>query len=118
MNLAVNLLGMGGAATPYGVKACQLLDKSEHAEYSSAMFFVVNATSVQLLPTAIVGVRASLGSLSPSDIIFPSILASAFSTVVGVGLTALYFALHAKKESTKNRRILPLLEKTKGAGTR
>ena len=45
MNLSVNLLGVSGAATPYGVKAAQLLDRSENAEYASAMFFVLNATS-------------------------------------------------------------------------
>ena len=117
MNLAVNLLGMGGAATPYGVKACQLLDKSERAEYSSAMFFVVNATSVQLLPTAIVGVRAAMGSIAASDIILPSILASAASTLFGVGLTALYFSIKAKI-GAPTRRILPLLQKIEGAGTR
>lgn len=119
MNLSVNLLGMGGAGTPYGIKACQLLDKSKYAEYSSAMFFVINATSIQLLPTAIVGVRASLGSISPADIILPSILTTAFSTLVGMSMTTLYFwaislprrARHTQKPTLKNLKI-------QGAGTR
>lgn len=118
MNLAVNLLGIGGAGTPYGVKACRLLDKSEHAEYSSAMFFVVNATSVQLLPTAIVGVRASMGSIAASDIILPSILASAISTLVGVGLTALYFSCKSLKRKEKTGDFLPVSTKIKGVCTR
>ena len=119
MNLSVNLLGMGGAATPYGIKACQLLDKSPTAEYSSAMFFVINATSIQLLPTAIVGVRASLGSISPADIILPSILTTAFSTLVGISLTKLYFLFLALPKQDRHALHIPLrTTKTQGAGTR
>ena len=119
MNLSVNLLGMGGAATPYGIKACQLLDKSERAEYSSAMFFVINATSIQLLPTAIVGVRASLGSVAPADIILPSILTTAFSTLVGMGITALYFRLLSRPKKAYQVGEIPLkIAKMQGAGTR
>ena len=98
MNLSVNLLGVGGAATPYGIKAANLLDKTEQAEYASAMLFVINATSIQLIPTAIVGVRASLGSISPADIILPSLLETAISTLLGVLLTWLYFKLKDRKK--------------------
>jgi spore maturation protein A len=84
MNLSVNLLGVGGAATPYGIKAANLLDKTPQAEYASAMLFVINATSIQLVPTAIVGVRASLGSVSPADIILPSLIETALSTLLGI----------------------------------
>ena len=44
MNFSVNLLGISGAATPYGIQAANLLDKTENAEFSSAMFFVLNAS--------------------------------------------------------------------------
>ncbi|MBE5753119.1 MAG: nucleoside recognition protein [Clostridiales bacterium] len=117
MNLSVNLLGIGGAATPYGIKAAQLLDKTENAEYSSALLFVINATSVQLLPTAIVGVRASLGALNPSDIIFPSLLSTIFSTALGVILIKAVFAIKEKR-SAKNPAPRPaFIQKTK-AGVR
>lgn len=89
MNLSVNLLGISGAATPYGMRAAQLLDKSENAEYSSAMLFVINATSIQLIPTSIVGVRVALGSVSPTDIIFPTLLTTVFSTALAMVLTRL-----------------------------
>lgn len=114
MNLSVNLLGIGGAATPYGIQAAKLLDKTDNAEYSSAMLFVINATSVQLFPSAIVGVRASLGSLSPSDIILPSLLATVFSTVLGVLLTKAYFSLLKKRE--KGRISNVLTAKARGQG--
>ena len=84
MNLSVNLLGISGAATPYGVKAAQLLDKSPNAEYASCMFFVVNATSLQLIPTSIIGVRTALGSANPSAVILPTLITTLFSTLLGV----------------------------------
>lgn len=103
MNFSVNLLGIGGAATPYGVKAANLLDKTENAEYSSALLFVINATSIQLLPTSIVGVRASLGALTPSDIILPSLLATLFSTLLGVILTKAFFFFKEKFIAKKTK---------------
>ena len=96
MNLSVNLLGISGAATPYGIKAASLLDKTPHAEYASAMFFVLNATSLQLLPASMVALRTSLQSANPTDIILPTLITTVFSTLLGVGLTALF--LHPKKQ--------------------
>lgn len=90
MNLSVNLLGISGAATPYGIRAAQLLDKSENAEYSSAMLFVLNATSLQIIPTSIIGVRVAMGSIAPNFVIIPTLLASLLSTLIGVTLTRLF----------------------------
>ncbi len=92
MNLSSNLLGVSGVATPYGVKAAQLLDKSPRAEYSSAMLFVLNATSLQLVPTSVIGLRTALGSAAPADILLPTLLTTLFSTSVGVALTYLFLA--------------------------
>ena len=91
MNMSVNLLGISGAATPYGIKAAKLLDASPHAEYSSAMLFVINATSIQLIPTSIIGIRTALGSVAPADILLPTIFTTAFSTLFAVGLIFLLF---------------------------
>jgi spore maturation protein A len=111
MNLSVNLLGVSGAATPYGVKAAQLLDRSENAEYASAMFFVLNATSLQLLPTSLIAVRVSMHSLSPADIVFPTLLTTLFSTLLGGFLT--WLLLRPKKRE----KLCGFLQ-TQGAGTR
>ena len=86
MNLSVNLLGISGAATPYGIKVAQFLDRSEYAEYSSAMFFVVNATSIQLIPTSIIGVRVALGSVAPADVVLPTLVCTVFSTLIAMAL--------------------------------
>ena len=103
MNLSVNLLGMSGAATPYGVKAAKLFDKTKNAEYSSTMLLVVNATSIQLIPTTIVGVRAAMNSVSPSDVILPSPFSTVFSTLLGVILVWLYFKIKDGKAKKGER---------------
>ena len=110
MNLSLNMLGIGGAATPYGIQASKLLDKTPHAEYASSMLFVINATSVQLIPTAIIGVRASLDSSAPADIVLPSFLASLFATALGMALVGLVFRF--KDFSIRKK------EKLQGAGMR
>ncbi len=99
MNMSVNLLGISGAATPYGIRGAQLLDKSEHAEYSSSMLFVLNATSLQLIPTSIIGVRVALGSVSPTDIVVPTLITTLFSTAIGILLTRLL--IPPKKQKTR-----------------
>lgn len=114
MNLSVNLLGISGAGTPYGIQSARLLDKSEHAEFSSAMFFVLNATSLQLLPASIVAVRTSLKSTAPYDIILPTLLTTCFSTLLGV---ALVFAFLRPKKARKTDPFFLKTSKMKGAGT-
>ena len=101
-NLACNMLGIGGAATPYGVQAARLLNECEYPEYSSCMFFALNATSIQLLPTSVVGIRASLGSGNAADIILPTLICTALSTVVACFLTWLFLR---PNKSTEKRRF-------------
>ena len=111
MNLSVNLLGVSGAATPYGIKAAQLLDKTDEAEYASSMLFVLNATSIQLIPTSIIGIRVALGSSAPLDILLPTLITTAFSTILGVVLTRLLIPPKRSAFGLKNGR-------TKGVCTR
>ena len=112
MNLSVNLLGISGAATPYGIKAANLLDRTENAEYSSAMLFVLNATSIQLIHTAIIGVRVALHSANPTDVIVPTFLATLLSTVLGVWLTKAFI------KPVRALAPTPLFRKAREAGTR
>ena len=86
MNLSANLLGLGNAATPYGMKAAQLLDGAagggnRHGLY---MLLIINATSIQLLPTTVLTLRIGAGSAVPNAIVLPSLAATAVSTGVGV----------------------------------
>jgi len=88
-NLSANALGMGGVATPMGKRAIQLLETEPNGWYKQCMLFVLNATSIQLLPTSVLTLRASLGSLSAGDIVLPSLIATALSTLVGIFLVRL-----------------------------
>ena len=112
MNASVNLLGISGAATAYGIKAANLLDRSKDAEYDSCMLFILNATSLQLLPTSIIGVRTALGSASPADIVIPTLLSTLFSTLHGVVMVRLFVPPTCKKTVSVHWEM----KKTKGAG--
>ncbi len=97
MNMSFNMLGVGNAATPTGIKAFQELgDVSEKITAAMVMLLVINATSIQLLPTTIIGMRVTAGSANASDIIVPSLIATVASTVVGVVLVKMYYALKRK----------------------
>ena len=73
INITSNLLGMGNACTPSGINAISGLDKgSRYATAGMIMVLILNSTSLQLVPTTIVGLRVLAGSGSASDIIIPT----------------------------------------------
>lgn len=99
LNFSANLLGMGSAATPLGIKAMESMqDGSDKATDNMILFMVINATSIQLLPATIIGLRASYGSSSASDIILPSLIATLISTVCGVILAKIFALPSLKKQ--------------------
>ncbi len=83
INLTANLLGLGGIATPNGIQAETLLEKQNN-KYAQTMLFIVAASSLQLLPVSVIGLKTSLGSASPEDVILPTFLATLVSTVCGI----------------------------------
>lgn len=90
MNFTANFLGMGGAATPLGIRAMERMqDGTDRATDNMLMFFVINVTSIQLLPATIIAMRATAGSLNSSDIILPSLLATTITTCCGILLVKL-----------------------------
>ena len=90
VNLASNMLGMGGASTPAGIKAMASMEKGGKATANMDLLVVINATSIQLIPATIIALRASAGSGNPSSIIAPTLISSTIATVVGVVLTKLF----------------------------
>ncbi|MBD5583689.1 MAG: hypothetical protein HDQ88_01200 [Clostridia bacterium] len=88
MNLSCNLLGIGGASTPYAVKAIGELEK-ENNDWAQKLLFVINATSIQLIPSTVIALRTGEGSASAFDIFLPSLICTAVSTGVGVLLYVL-----------------------------
>ena len=87
LNLAANMLGLGNAATPFGLKAMQELDKLNAnkgvATNSMALFLAINTACISL-PWTVIGVRVAAGSKDPAGIIVPTLLAASFSTIFAV----------------------------------
>ncbi|BDG59975.1 nucleoside recognition domain-containing protein [Caldinitratiruptor microaerophilus] len=94
MNLSANLLGLGNAATPMGLKAMQELQKlnrgdPEEATPAMCTFLVLNTSSVTLIPGTLIALRAAQGSRSPADIVVPTLVATAVSAAVGIAVDAM-----------------------------
>lgn len=85
MNLSCNLLGIGGAATPYAVKAIGELEKDGN-ERAQKLLFVINATSIQIISSTVMALRTSAGSAAAFDTFLPSLICTVFSTAVAVFL--------------------------------
>ncbi len=87
-NIIANMLGLGWAATPAGIKAMESLQKlnkkKDTASKSMCMFLIVNMSSLQIVSVNIVAYRAQYNSANPSEIIGPGLLATLFSTLVGI----------------------------------
>jgi spore maturation protein A len=88
MNVSANVLGLGNAATPFGVKAMQALEaRNPHpgtATDAQALFVALNTASVQLVPVTVLTLRAAAGSRAPHEIVGATILASACGVVVAI----------------------------------
>lgn len=94
MNIIANILGLGNAATPLGLKAMKTMQKENNKKdvisNSMAMFIVINTASLQLIPTTVIAIRSSLGSSDPTKIIFPVWGATIAAAVAGVTATKLF----------------------------
>ena len=90
LNLSANMLGLGNAATPMGIKAMEQLSQenggSETASRAMCMFLVLNASSIQLFPGTVVTLRTVMGSANPGAVILPTLAATAASAFVGVAM--------------------------------
>ena len=92
-NLIANILGLGWACTPAGLKAMEALEKVEkkrlgvdslqRASKEMCTFLIVNISSLQLIPVNMIVYRTQYGSVSPTSIIVPAIIATGFSTLAG-----------------------------------
>ncbi len=88
LNISANMLGLGNAATPFGIKAVEELDKYNTekgtATNAMALFLAINTAGLAILPSGVVGVRAALGSANAAGIWFPTWFASGCATLMGV----------------------------------
>lgn len=105
MSMSANMLGMGGAATPLGIKAMESLQddnkNKDEVSYPMTMLIIISSTVLQFLPTSIMGLMSSSGSKNPTSIILPAILTSICSSVVGIILVKLWHLISSKRKKRK-----------------
>lgn len=112
--IAANMLGIGNAATPFGLKAMrelQTLNPTKGiATNAQCMMLAIGTTSVTLLPVTVLGLRAAVQTEGAAEIIVPVIIATTISTVVGITFTIIF-------QKTKRWKWENVIEKEIAAGT-
>ncbi len=100
MNMVCNIIGIGNAATPTGLKAMEKLQEKNNNKnrLSNSMikFMLINTASIQLIPTTIIAIRTSLGSEKPSSIIFGIWFASSISFISIIFISKIYLRFFRK----------------------
>ncbi|MGI6453861.1 MAG: nucleoside recognition domain-containing protein [Syntrophomonadaceae bacterium] len=90
LNLSANMLGLGNAATPFGMKAMQELQElnkgSDEASDAMCTFLALNTSCITLIPATIIGVRVSFASSNPTEIVGPCIFATSIAMLIAVSL--------------------------------
>jgi len=101
MNMISNLLGLGNAATPLGLKAMETMQrKNEQKDKLTdemAMLIVLNTASLQIIPTTVIAIRTSLGSNNPTQIIVPVWIATLTSAISAIIATKFFIKLEKRK---------------------
>ena len=94
MNISANMLGLDNAATPLGLKAMEQLQelntRKDTATNPMIMFLVLNTSGLTLIPVSVMVYRAQMGAAQPTDVFVPILLATFFSTIVGMISVCLY----------------------------
>ena len=101
LNISANLLGLGNAATPFGLSAMKELKAINHNKNSASddmlLFVVLNTASLQLIPTTLCAYRSNYGSASPFEIIPAVWLSSVAALVVGITVAKLFSEPRGKR---------------------
>lgn len=88
MNITANMMGLGNAATPFGIKAMEEMDRLNkekgRATNDMALFLVLNAACIQLVPSTVISIRAAAGSVNPGVVVLPAIISTTVAAIVGV----------------------------------
>lgn len=110
LNISANALGLGNAATPFGIKAMEALDRLNPRKGTAtddmALFLAINTSSVTLLPTGVIALRAAAGSADPAAIMPTTLFATVCSTTVAI-LAAKSFARLWPMRPMDNNTVSP-----------
>ena len=94
-NIAANILGLGSAATPFGLKAMKSLqelnDNKDTASHSMITFLLLNTSGLTLVPTTVISIRMLYKSINPTSIITSTILATLISTISAIILDKIFY---------------------------
>lgn len=94
-NIVMNMLGLGNAATPFGIKAMtrlkELNNNSDVASRSMITFLVINTSSVTIIPTTVISLRIASGSSNPTEIMTACIITTFLSTMIGLLIDRLFY---------------------------
>ena len=110
LNMSANALGLGNAATPFGIRAMQELDRLNPikgtATDAMVLFLAINTSNVTLLPTGVIALRAAAGSTDPAGILPTTLFATLFSTIIAILATKFYGRLpfFKKNPAQKNEQ--------------
>ena len=100
-NVVMNMLGLGNAATPFGLKAMSELKRlnndSDVASRSMITFLVINTASVTIVPTTVISLRLANGSINPTEIVPVTIITTFLSTFLAILLDRLFYFIWRKK---------------------
>lgn len=94
-NIVMNMLGLGNAATPFGIKAMtrlkELNNNSDVASRSMITFLVINTSSVTIIPTTVISLRIASGSSNPTEIMTACIITTFLSSFIGLLIDRLFY---------------------------
>lgn len=101
LNIVMNMLGLGNAATPFGIKTMKELKRLNNnksvASRSMITFLVINTSSVTIIPTTVISLRVLNGARNASDIIIASIITTFISLLIALIIDRLFFFLWRRK---------------------
>lgn len=100
-NIVMNMMGLGNAATPFGLKAMKELkrlnDDSDVASRSMITFLVINTSSVTIIPTTVIALRLMYGSVNASELILVTIITTFLSTIIALIIDRIFYFVWRKK---------------------
>ena len=100
-NIVMNMLGLGNAATPFGIKAMTRLkeinNNSDTASRSMITFLVINTSSVTIIPATVISLRIASGSNNPTEIMTACIITTFLSSFIGLLIDRLFYLIWRKK---------------------
>ncbi|KGX85961.1 nucleoside recognition domain-containing protein [Pontibacillus litoralis] len=101
-NISANVFGLGNAATPMGIKAMEEMKKlgqSDQASRSMITFLAINTSSITLIPTTVIAIRMKYDSITPTEIVGTTIMATFISTIGAIMIDRLFFHLRSRRNS-------------------